>query len=991
MTSPFLRTCGFASLALSVLFPGVLMAQDNDESSKFTFNYQNVLPGTPENASLGSYGNTSISTASGRPDISFTLYTVSYGGVSVPIRIAYDPSGVRYSDIPSALGMKWSLEAGGNITRSVNGMPDEDYLLNHMTALDSTFIAFENLHPYTLSAQDSMARMANNLRDCMLDNYYYSYPGHSGSMYLGPGARFYADKDYSKIQIGYGNHLDTISIRDDAGNTYLYGGAYDLSKTTFNGAYSRMSAGTWNRRVSWKLYAIITALKKRINFIYNDYCYTNYYQTNSQRYTSHTSSGSYNGCNFNVDNEANYNTCHFENQASLLGSIETDDQKVIFQYATDNTRAIWTKQLISMKVVSAITGDTIRRVSFGHAGDYLSSFSELDTSKATVKTYSFSYNSDSPLTPSSLSRDMYGYYNNSFNTALIADSGALLYGYSLDIANRAPYDVFAAEGTLSAVTWPTGGNTTYEYEYNTDTVNGIPVYASGLRIKYIEDHDVGGTTYNRRNFYYKGLFGGQSLIDMTGTGDGPISDGGSQSTWNPTITNVFLSDNPNLKNIHDYHYGQVITENVSPTDTTWSRDTYDIQYGIYDKITPLLVKHENFIGDTLHVLKSTTWQYHFTRVDSLRITTYVLRKPYSWVGPFYYEGNPSAFNDCGNPIYWGYDPESPLFPWIYSLVSQTDTDYSSLPGKVQAVANTYYSNPVYLKTSATTDSRGRIQSALYQYPFNFPADTTLKRMADSNWITPVIVHTDSVAGAAIFRRTNDYSFNSAGFFTVSDVHLDNLKLGGSQLFHYYSYDADGNILEQGKHGDVRKSYIYDYNKGYPVAEAVNASAADIAYTSFEADGGGNWSVGSSSRDTGAITGRQCYNLSNGNISKPALTSGNTYTISYWSKNGVKTISGGSGSSRTGRTAKGWTYYEHNLTASSTTITISGTGAIDELRLYPAGAQMTSYVYDPLIGVTAMSDTNGEAVYYEYDAFNRLKFLKDYNGNIIKSVEYNYHR
>ena len=36
-------------------------------------------------------------------------------------------------------------------------------------------------------------------------------------------------------------------------------------------------------------------------------------------------------------------------------------------------------------------------------------------------------------------------------------------------------------------------------------------------------------------------------------------------------------------------------------------------------------------------------------------------------------------------------------------------------------------------------------------------------------------------------------------------------------------------------------FLYlDYSSSYPIAEATNANQSDIAYTSFESDGTGNW-------------------------------------------------------------------------------------------------------------------------------------------------------
>ncbi|MEE4001578.1 RHS repeat domain-containing protein [Tenacibaculum sp. FZY0031] len=53
------------------------------------------------------------------------------------------------------------------------------------------------------------------------------------------------------------------------------------------------------------------------------------------------------------------------------------------------------------------------------------------------------------------------------------------------------------------------------------------------------------------------------------------------------------------------------------------------------------------------------------------------------------------------------------------------------------------------------------------------------------------------------------------------------------------------------------------------------------------------------------------------------------------------------------------------------------------------SQITTFTYDPLIGVTSITDPRGQTIYYEYDDFNRLKFIKDTDGNLLKEHKYNY--
>jgi hypothetical protein len=64
---------------------------------------------------------------------------------------------------------------------------------------------------------------------------------------------------------------------------------------------------------------------------------------------------------------------------------------------------------------------------------------------------------------------------------------------------------------------------------------------------------------------------------------------------------------------------------------------------------------------------------------------------------------------------------------------------------------------------------------------------------------------------------------------------------------------------------------------------------------------------------------------------------------------------------------------------------------DDVRLYPADAQMVTYTHDPLAGQTSISDPNSRPIYYEYDDLQRLQLVKDMNRNIVKHVEYHYQR
>lgn len=204
----------------------------------------------------------------------------------------------------------------------------------------------------------------------------------------------------------------------------------------------------------------------------------------------------------------------------------------------------------------------------------------------------------------------------------------------------------------------------------------------------------------------------------------------------------------------------------------------------------------------------------------------------------------------------------------------------------------------------------------------------------------------------------------------------------------YVFNADNTMKAITKKGSDKLALLWDYNSNYVVAQAVNADTTDIAFTGFETSAAGNWTIGGTARVAGpAITGKQSYALSSGNITKTGLNTAKTYIVSYWSMGSAATVN--STAATAGNVKNGWHYFEHRLPAGTSSVTISGTVTIDELRLYPSDAQMTTYAFDPMIGVTASVGVNNDISYYEYDGVGRLRFVRDADRNILRAAQYFY--
>lgn len=231
-------------------------------------------------------------------------------------------------------------------------------------------------------------------------------------------------------------------------------------------------------------------------------------------------------------------------------------------------------------------------------------------------------------------------------------------------------------------------------------------------------------------------------------------------------------------------------------------------------------------------------------------------------------------------------------------------------------------------------------------------------------------------------------------------HIPSVLIRHPEYFQLKSemfYDNDGNLVQTISDGNTT-SYINDYKSRAVVASAANAAYQDISYTSFEADGYGGWNFNAGAiKNTGGITGTKAFKLGpdpttgqTTTITRSGLDPAKTYIVTYWMQNvepDVAYVNGQYGQSLY-QQFSGWVLYKHEVTG-VTQITITGDGLLDELRLYPKGALMSTVTYKDGIGKTSECDANSRLMYYEYDALGRLKLTRDQNKNILKTYEYNY--
>jgi YD repeat-containing protein len=201
------------------------------------------------------------------------------------------------------------------------------------------------------------------------------------------------------------------------------------------------------------------------------------------------------------------------------------------------------------------------------------------------------------------------------------------------------------------------------------------------------------------------------------------------------------------------------------------------------------------------------------------------------------------------------------------------------------------------------------------------------------------------------------------------------------------------------HG-IKYQYSWGYKESEIIAKVSNTENG-FFFTSFE-DVNDSWNAPQSEMSDLAKTGSKSIKPLNVLEVLEPLSAGQYYVEVY-----LKSTNGSTSETVTIDNINGetpinvddeievdseWTYNKIPITVDEATqLVFNSTGNIlfDELRIYPVDAQMESYTYEPLVGMTSMNDANGRITYFEYDEAGRLKLKRDHEGNILEAFEYNY--
>ncbi len=457
----------FVAGASVLLSPAVVSGQDGS---------MRVRPQSPTAASLGEYGDVPVALYTGTPNVTVPLFTVEGRTLAVPLALTYHGGGVRVEEQASWVGLGWSLVAGGTITRTVRGLADD--LTNGYYTNGQTFYK-NGMWPNPPNA--TLDKIADGLLDGEPDQFFFNFQGRSGKFVMGPTDSTGAVKEvraipYQKLKIvpTFGSTgITQWAVTTEDGTEYTFTARETNTDLNYANEGGAIPAHYGDEHTSaWHLTKIRTVGGDEATFYYTERSTTHRGVGFREKYDHRAGSGGQQ-C---VPTE-NWMINEYKVDIQVLDSIKTPVQTVHFATSkrTDLKSPTGVQQEYKLDEITVKSaGGTVLR-KFDLDTDYalggrltLNNVYETDASGTKLPPHTFAYDTNATLpSPTSYDTDHWGFFNDAGNnTPIPAMRSSFGSGTWLSGADRSPDASKVKAGILTKITYPTGGETEFDWEIN---------------------------------------------------------------------------------------------------------------------------------------------------------------------------------------------------------------------------------------------------------------------------------------------------------------------------------------------------------------------------------------------------------------------------------------------------------------------------------------------------------------------------------------------
>lgn len=939
---------------------------------------------SPEVQALNRYGQIPVSYSTGVPQIDIPLYEADVRGFKFGISASYNASGIKVDDIASVVGLGWVLNAGGVISRTVKGLPDET---PQRGFLNRTVTSAELGNDYYL--QYMYNTLDPSAIDCAADEFTYNFMGHTGKFSFGTDGKIHL-LPFKNLKIEFVDQA-YFRVKTEEGHTFIFN---ETEKTIFN------SSGYSVATTAWHLTKIILNNNGgEINFSYiagasYEDRFPSYSSTKVER-RAVTGESYYISFTSGIEGTA-VSYSYVMTSAKYLSEIKLGTLgRIAFEYDDTTKRLDFLsgKILRSLKVYNSnVTSaspicnwEFAQKIILCEAGYnsslhynsdryrmFLSSISEV-SDNADKQVYKMDY--DPTLLPcrKSFGKDLWGYYNgksSNKNALYVNDSDASTIArlkFPSGINNsRKGDEAYMKAGSLVKLTYPTGGYTAFEYEGHQISANEK---AGGLRIKSIKNY-TDGVLAESRYFKYGLSENGLAKISMFNYSmnlkrlRGGYQYGRPNTTDDAKFTIYTLTDYPfyptniGYEYVTEYHGAESNPSGKTEYRYDFKMDDLADSYGDYPN--PILFISNSWQNGNPKEIKTyakTTGGYNLVRKETnvykrcgvSRSESHCVKVLYS------YSGDTSVtegllINFHSEDLY-----SSTLVPVISEVMKKTQT-----------VVTEYIYNGSSKDSIVTTTqySYDRLENA--NYPHDFITKTKVITSSDDNveveyrYIADVIAN--PTTGHAVYKAMHAQNMISTPLEVIT---RRKGKVVEAQV-NLFKQDIGTNIVPKEQKTLETTTPLTNYVKlSIASTETMDSRlTTNVKYSKFNSQGS---LMEYSKRDK-------------------------VNTVTLWAYNSqypVIRIEGATYDDVEKKLSK--EVIDNLMINTNRNLVDVRTQLMHTLLIsYFAGKPVlvTVYSYLPFVGMASEIAPNSEKTIYEYDNARRLVKVKDHNGKTV--VQYNYH-
>jgi YD repeat-containing protein len=544
---------------------------------------------------------------------------------------------------------------------------------------------------------------------------------------------------------------------------------------------------------------------------------------------------------------------------------------------------------------------------------------------------------------------------------------------------------FAKAGVLEDIVYPSSGKVKYEYELNSFLVEDKTIEGAGLRVKKVTSVPIVGENivdeYHYTNQQGVTLGVVPELKSFGRLFSAPSDNSPRKYIMNssPIVSDVYYStvekrSNGNGKTVTTYLIPYSLDSESSLYSDLYQDHFYEKNYGISNFIIETQPTGTVTYGVNTYDYGEPPTSLNYSHLFGKVLTKETYDSDDNPVGKdifdYDFTGKSERIFSLTQSSFPG-DRLNTIFIGDLILTSHKNYKFYNINNTLEnvVVSNNYeYNSDAFLSKRTTVDSEGDIISYEYKYPMDFP--TEYWGYGD--------VNNDGIPEPAFVP--NFYGDMVTGNYLNYPIEI---------------VEKVNNTIVSAKINQYGRSFgKYYLERGYSLEQDGYPYAYDYAQVQA-----GKWSP-SLIKDANMVQKVYFSRYFNGNPWQFNKTDERPITI-VWGYSNTKIIAVIEGVDYS--QASNW-YYANSGNSFNGLSTLSDNDIDDnseqvlrdnlnDLRQIihenDPNVRVDTYTYDPLIGVTSITDPKGYTVYYEYDDFNRLKQVKDADGHILSENEYNY--